>query len=97
MIRHVALFRLKEDAPEDTARTLEEALFVLAQKISEIETYTYGRDLGVREGNFDFGVVADFSDVEAFKRYVNHPDHQAFLLECLSPVLAERVSIQFEL
>jgi hypothetical protein len=97
MIRHVALFRLTEDAPADTARSLEEGLFLLAQTIPQIERYDYGADLGLREGNFDFGVVADFADDEAFRTYVNHPDHQAFLQERLSPVLAERVSVQFEI
>jgi hypothetical protein len=97
MIRHVALFRFSEEASDQTPHHLEEGLSQLAQTIPEIEAYRYGRDLGLREGNFDFAVVADFADAEAFKRYVDHPDHQAFLKQRLSPVLAERVSIQFDL
>ena len=67
MIRHVALFRLKDDAPAGARQSLEEGLFLLAQTISQISAYTYGGDLGLRDGNFDFGVVADFEDAgEAF-------------------------------
>lgn len=97
MIRHIALFRFKEEAPTDTRQSLEEGLFQIAQTISVISSYEYGGDLGLREGNFDFGVVADFADAADFENYVNHPDHLAFLNERLLPVLAERVSLQFEL
>ncbi len=97
MIRHVALFRLKEDAPAGTRQALEEGLSLIAQTISEISNYEYGGDLGLREGNFDFGVVADFENAESFETYVNHPEHQAFLKKRLMPVLAERVSVQIEI
>ena len=97
MIRHVALFRLTQDAPADTRERLEEALFQLAQTIDAIAQYDFGADLGLREGNFDFGVVADFENSGDFKIYAEHPNHQAFIQEVLTPVLAERVSIQFEL
>ena len=96
MIRHVALFRLKPDAPEDAAKHLEEGLFLIAQTIREIAAYTYGPDLGLREGNYDFAVVADFENESDFRAYVDHPDHQAFIRDRLTPVVAERVSIQFE-
>lgn len=96
MIRHVALFTLREDAPADTSEQLCDALARLPDAIQEIRAYSFGPDLGLREGNHDFGVVADFDDAEAFARYVAHPAHQAFLTEHLQPVLAGRVSIQFE-
>ena len=97
MIRHIALFRLKADAPDGARSSLEDGLFQLAQTISEISSYDYGGDIGLREGNFDFGVVADFENEAAFSRYVNHPDHQSFIRERLTPVVEERVSLQFEL
>ncbi|MFK7897206.1 MAG: Dabb family protein [Myxococcota bacterium] len=97
MIRHVALFRLKEDAPEDTKQSLEDGLFQLAQKIDSISAYHYGADLNLRDGNFDFGVVADFQDQAAFEAYADHPDHVAFIQARIVPVLAERAALQFEI
>ena len=91
MIRHIALFKLKDDADPSTKQSLEEGLFLLAQTIPQISSYEYGADLGLRAGNFDFAVVADFEDAE------QHPDHQQFLKSRLTPVLADRVSVQFEL
>ncbi|MCA9504046.1 MAG: Dabb family protein [Spirochaetaceae bacterium] len=97
MIRHVALFRLKGDAPVDARSSLAKGLARVAERVPGIEAYSYGADLGLRAGNYDFGVVADFGDAEAFQAYVVHPEHQAFLHDRLEPVLAERISIQFEL
>ena len=97
MLRHIAMFRLKVDAPEGSMQSILAGLALLAQNISQIDTYTYGRDLGLREGNFDLAVVADFADAAAFASYVEHPDHQAFVQDQLRPVLAERAALQFEI
>ena len=97
MLRHIAIFRLIDDVPEGTLESLCQGLAQLAQTIPQIGNYTYGQDLGLRAGNFDFAVVADFEDAEAFAGYVTHPDHQAFVQDQLTPVVAERVALQFEI
>lgn len=97
MLRHVALFRLKPDVPADTPQRLSEALAKLPAAIPQLVAYAHGADLGLREGNYDFGVVADLANAQDFDTYVAHPAHQAFLKDVLTPVLAERVSIQIEL
>lgn len=97
MIRHVALFRLREDAPPGTQQALEDGLFLLAQTIESISAYHYGPDLGLRQGNFDFAVVADFEDETAFQSYADHPAHVAFLKEQVAPAITERAALQFEI
>ncbi len=97
MLRHVVMFRLAPDAPPETPRRLEEGLAELARSIPEIERYEYGADRGLREGNFDFCLVADFADADAFRRYVDHPDHRRFVAERLTPVAAERIAVQYAL
>ena len=97
MIRHIAMFTLKDDAPEGSIASLEEGLFLIAQTIDEIAAYTYGPDLGLRDGTWDFAVVADFESEQDFRTYVDHPDHQAFIQQRLTPVLKDRASLQFEL
>ncbi len=97
MIRHIAMFTFKPDAPDTAAQSLEEGLFLLAQTITEIAAYTYGSDLGLRDGNYDFAVVADFENDEDFKTYADHPDHQAFIQDRIVPILEKRVSLQFEI
>ena len=69
----------------------------MAQTIEAISAYAYGPDLGLRDGTWDFAVVADFESPEDFRSYADHPDHVAFIKDRLTPVLKERASLQFEL
>ncbi|HKK53674.1 MAG TPA: Dabb family protein [Myxococcota bacterium] len=95
MLRHVVMFRFREEAPPDARDSVEAGLADLPSEIEEIESYRFGADLGLRDGNFDYCLVADFADEEAFARYVDHPAHQRFIAERLAPVVAERVSVQY--
>jgi hypothetical protein len=97
MLRHIAMFRFSADAPAHAARSLEEGLARIAETVDAIAVYTYGPDLGLRGGNYDFAVVADFENEADFRTYVDHPEHQAFIRDRLTPMVAERVSVQFEL
>ena len=97
MIRHIAMLTLKPDAPDTAVQSLEEGLSLLGQTITEIAAYTYGSDLGLRDGNYDFAVVADFENDEDFKIYADHPAHQAFIHDRVAPILKKRVSVQFEI
>ena len=97
MIRHVALFRLKTGMPAGTQQALEDGLFLLAQTIQSISAYHYGPDLSLKEGNFDFAVVADFEDETAYRTYADHPAHVEFIKEQVAPVISERAALQFEI
>jgi hypothetical protein len=95
MLRHVALFRWKPDATAEDVSKVEAALHALPDKIPCIQSYRFGRDLGVQEGNADFAVVADFTDEEGLRTYANHPDHQSVLNNLIRPIVARREAIQY--
>lgn len=95
MLRHVALFRWKPEATAEDVSKLEAALHSLPDKIPCIQSYRYGRDLGIQEGNADFGLVADFVDEEDLRTYASHPDHQAVIRELVRPIMETRVAIQY--
>jgi hypothetical protein len=96
MIRHVVMFRWKpETTPEDVA-AIEEGLSKMPSEVPEIQRYTYGADVGINEGNFDFVVVADFATADDYVVYRDHPTHRAFIEQHTRPNMAERASVQFE-
>ncbi len=97
MLRHVVLVRLKDDAVDGTREMLLEELSRLPDLIPDISSYSFGTDLGLAEGNYDLGIVAEFADAAALRRYAEHPAHQEFVSKKLVPVLAKRVALQFEL
>ena len=92
MLRHVVLVRLKEDVEAGTTEMLLEELSRLPGLIPDISSYSFGTDLGLAEGNYDLGIVAEFVDAAALGRYAVHPAHQAFVVDKLKPVLAQRVA-----
>jgi Stress responsive A/B Barrel Domain len=96
MIRHVVVFQWSDSAPSDLSDTLAERLSKLPSLVPEIRGYSCGADAGLREGNFDFAVVADFDDVEAWRVYMANDEHQAVIAELVTPNLGTRVVVQFE-
>jgi hypothetical protein len=96
MLRHVVAFRFADGTTEEDRVRIIDGLRALPGRIPEIRRYAFGPDLGLAEGNFDFAVVADFDDREAYERYAQHDAHQALLREQIRPVLADRVAVQYE-
>ncbi|MFD0774716.1 Dabb family protein [Streptomonospora algeriensis] len=93
-LRHIALFRWSEDVTPAQIARVEEALGRLPALISELDGYSFGRDLGIGADTYDFAVVADVADEQAFAAYRDHPEHQA-VLGIIRPMLADRASVQF--
>jgi hypothetical protein len=95
MLRHVALFRWKPEVSAADVSLIEEGLRTLPSQIPSIQSYRFGRDLGIQDGNADFAVVADFVDEQGLRTYSEHPAHVAVLTERIRPVLARREAIQY--
>ncbi|QBI18268.1 Dabb family protein [Egibacter rhizosphaerae] len=93
-VRHVALFRFVEGTSDEHVRRIDEALAQLPEEILELRSYVFGRDLGVSGGAWDYGVVADVTDVDAFVAYRDHPSHRRVVDDLIGPVVAERASMQ---
>lgn len=95
MLRHVALFRWKPETTEEDVSKVEAALRLLPAKIPCIQSYRFGRDLGVQDGNADFGLVADFVDEDGLETYANHPEHRAVIVNLIRPITERREAIQY--
>lgn len=95
--RHVVMFTWTEGTTtgqrEEVAARLEE----LPAKIPEIGTFSLGTNAGVNPGGYDFVVVADFADRESYLVYRDHPDHRAVVDRFITPIVADRAAIQYEL
>lgn len=95
--RHVVMFTWTDDVSEEQQRTLVERLSALPGLIPEIRAYDFGPDAGVNPGNRDFVVVADFDDRAGYLTYRDHPSHRAVIEECITPIVASRSAVQYEL
>ena len=73
MINHVVLMKFKPDVNDDQINDLEKSLDDLPNKIIEIHTYEFGRNLVRSEKSYDFALVALFANLESVRRYLEHP------------------------
>ncbi|HWC11703.1 MAG TPA: Dabb family protein [Acidimicrobiales bacterium] len=96
MLRHVVLFTWNADASDVQVRAFAEGLAGLPGRIPEIRSYRFGPDVGLGGGNEDFALVADFDDVQAYRRYAEHPAHRHVIAELLWPILGGRHAVQYE-
>jgi hypothetical protein len=96
VILHLAIFRWKEGiSPEDVARLCEE-LAAFRQKVDCLVDYHFGPDLGLREGNADFGIAALLASPEDLGAYLEHPAHHELVDKVLGPMIASRQAVQIE-
>ena len=95
MINHVVMMKFKPDVNDDQINDLEKSLDDLPNKIIEIHTYEFGRDLIRSEKSYDFALVALFANPEAVKRYQEHP---AYLkdLKVMNKMCESILTVAFE-
>ena len=96
MILHLAVFRWKEGVtPDDVARLCEE-LAAFRTRIDCIIDYQFGADLGLRQGNADFGVAALVESPGAIAEYLDHPAHKELVSTVIAPMSESRTAVQIE-
>jgi Stress responsive A/B Barrel Domain len=95
--RHVVMFTWVEGVTTLQRRTVAERLAGLPAEIPEIRKYSFGDDLGINEGTYDFVVVADFADQDDYLVYRDNPVHRTIIQESITPIVAQRAAVQYEL
>lgn len=95
-LTHVAVFTWKPGTTDQQLQALRDGLAALPGLIPEIRGFRFGADAGLREGNADFAVVAEFDSPEGYRAYGAHPDHRDLLDRLIQPIVDRRTSLQFE-
>ena len=97
MIRHCVLFRWLPDTTDDQVDEIAKLLLEYVATLDGVVSYHLGRDIGVTDGTYDFGIVGDFETREAYVTYRDSPRHVEIAKGIVAPLLADRASVQFEL
>jgi hypothetical protein len=96
VLRHVVLFTWSDDADEERREQTLTALRRLPEEVGGMTSFAVGPDAGLREGNAHTALVADFPDVEAWQRYAADPVHLQVIADHVTPILATRTAVQYE-
>ena len=74
MIKHFVLFRTVEATPQDKMQEACDRLEALVGVVPGLVSLTAGVDIGV-EGNFDFGLIAEFENRDGLDTFSTDPAH----------------------
>jgi hypothetical protein len=96
MIRHVVVFTWSPEADAERRATTLQALRGLRQEVGGMTDLVVADDAGLSDGNADTVLIADFPDVEAFRRYAQDPVHLAVIAEHVRPWLSARSAVQYQ-
>ena len=97
MIRHIVLLSFVDSATDAQVQAVEDALSTLPARLPQVRAYEIGRDLGVNEGNASFAVAADFASIDDYIVYRDDAEHRRIIAELISPILAARTAVQYEI
>ncbi|HTT88754.1 MAG TPA: Dabb family protein [Acidimicrobiales bacterium] len=96
MVLHLALFRWKEEVTPDAVAHLCDELAAFRRQVDCILDYHFGPDLGLRQGNADFGVAALLGSAERVPEYLDHPAHKELFTRVIAPMCESRTAVQIE-
>lgn len=95
MISHIVMMRFKPDTPPEAVAALQAALEGLPERITEIHTYEFGRDIVHSERSWDFALVSLFANLDTLRRYQQHPEHLK-VLSTIKRICSDVAVVDFE-
>lgn len=99
MVKHIVLFKLKDDAPADkklaAMNNFKEAIEALPAKISVIRKVEVGLNINPDEA-WSIALYSEFDSLDDVKFYATHPDHVA-AGKLIADVKESRACVDYEM
>ena len=96
MIKHVVLWKFKEENKEETMKRAKELLLSLVPVISEIKSMRIYFDISGTDMSADVMLDTEFASVEDLKVYAVHPEHLK-VADFVKSVVVSRVVLDSEI
>jgi len=97
MLRHIVLVSFKPEASDDQIAAWHEAVTALCETSADVLSFSLGHNIGSGPNHQDAALVADFADMDAFRRYVGSDTHKAYVEDHARHVTARLAAIQHKL
>ena len=95
MINHVVFIKFKPEVDDADIEDLEKSLNDLPNKITEIHSYEFGRDLVRSDRSYDFALVSLFANLQTLEQYSNHPQHLK-VVQKIRKLSSDIITVDFE-
>ena len=94
MLKHIVMWKIKEENKKESAMKIKTDLEALKGKISEIVDIEVGIDVDVIENNYDVILVSTFKSEEDLNAYQVHPMHIE-VAKFVKSVALSRVAVDY--
>jgi Stress responsive A/B Barrel Domain len=94
VIRNVVLAKLKQGVRDQDVEVMLAALRGI--RTPGLLSITAGRDLGLRDGNWDAAVVTDLTDEESYHIYDADAEHNRIRRDVVAPLVERIERCQFQ-
>lgn len=98
MIKHIVLFKFKEDLPTEEKKNKSEKiktdLEALVEKVETLRKMEVGININPDE-DYDLSLVSEFDDMNGLKAYAIHPDHVK-AGAAIREILEKRACVDYE-
>jgi len=91
MIKHIVLFKFKEDDKLNFMKEIKSELEALTDKIEELKKMEVGISFLNDPNMPDLSIYSVFENKEALKKYAEHPDHLKVVDKIKSMALSRSV------
>jgi len=95
VIRHIVMVEYRGPVPPEQLEEIRSALVALPAPGRV--AFSMGVDLGLRDGNMDLAIVADFEDEPAYQAYDADEAHDRIRREMIAPIAERFERCQFVL
>ncbi|WP_010664470.1 Dabb family protein [Marinilabilia salmonicolor] len=99
MIKHIVLFKFKEDLPADEKKNKSERikadLEALVEKVETLRKMEVGININPEE-EYNLSLVSEFDDMKGLKAYAVHPDHVK-AGAAIREILEKRACVDYEI
>ena len=75
MIRHVVMWKFKDENKKNNMLHAREILYALKPVISELRRMEIGFDISGSDMSYDMMLLTEFDTLETLKIYAEHPEH----------------------
>jgi hypothetical protein len=95
MIKHIVMWKFKEEVAEADKMEMKRQLESLKGVVPSVVSIEAGLDLSKKEASMDMALYTEFQTMEDLTAYATHPEHLK-VVEFVKPLVCERAVVDYE-
>ncbi len=96
MIKHVVMWKFKNEASEADKLEMKRQLEALKGVVPSLVDIKIGMDVSSKEASMDMVLYTEFKSLEDLAAYAGHPEHLK-VVEFVKPLVCERAVVDYQI